>query len=138
MRMSFAAEGARLTILGAVLVVLAACGPDTSSNGADAVSPPSDADRTVVAEGVSFDTAELVLAAGEETVVFFVNRDDVEHNIAIYPDSSAADPLFRGELIGKGTTTYRIPALEPGTYHFQCDPHAPIMNGTVVVDDDAP
>lgn len=112
---------------------LVACAPSDAGGVVDAVTPPPDADLTVTAENISFDTDELQLTAGEETVLFFVNRDGDQHNIAIYPRAGGGEPLFQGELIGEGTTEYRIPPLEAGTYHFQCDPHAPIMNGTVVV-----
>ena len=128
----------RFGFVALLALALAACAPAESRGDGAPVSAPPHADLTVTAENISFDTDELRLTAGEETVLFFVNRDQDEHNIAIYPDEAADEPLFRGDLIGEGTIEYRIPALEPGTYHFQCDPHAPIMNGTVVVEDRAP
>jgi len=134
-----AQSAARLAALVVVMGIgLVACASADSNGDADAVTPPPDADLTVTAENISFDTDELRLTAGEETVLFFVNRDGDQHNIAIYPEAGSSDPLFRGELIGEGTIEYRVPALEPGAYHFQCDPHAPMMNGTVVVEEAAP
>ena len=59
----------------------------------------------------------------------------MQHNIAIYSDSSLADELFNGELItGPATAEYAVPALPPGEHYFQCNVH-PNMSGTVVVSD---
>ncbi len=89
---------------------------------------------TVTAAGLKFDTAEIDLVAGAQTTLTFTNNDaGMQHNIAIYTDSSAATNLFRGELVtGVGTATYTIPALDAGTYYFRCDVHT-TMNGKVVV-----
>ena len=55
------------------------------------------------------------------------------HDIAIFPDASATNPLFTGGIvIGVQTVPYHIPALKPGTYYFHCDVH-PDMNGSVTV-----
>jgi plastocyanin len=135
MQLSAVRISAKVALGAALVMTLVACSSSASEGQPDA-SPPPDADLTVVAENMSFDTSEIVLEAGKETLLYFVNRDGDQHNLAIYPDADGGEPLFRGELIGEGSTEYRIPALEPGTYHFQCDPHAPIMNGTVVVEGD--
>jgi plastocyanin len=135
MRNHLTATFTRLGSLALMTLALVAC---SSAEAGDVdASPPPDADLTLTAQNISFDTDELRLTAGEETVVFFVNRDQEQHNLAIYPDAESDEPLFRGDLIGQGTIEFRIPALEPGTYHFQCDPHAPMMNGTVVVEEGA-
>ena len=88
----------------------------------------------VTAEGLAFDTAEIVLPAGEETTLHFVNNDaGVQHNIVIATDSSLSEQLFTGELItGVAETDYTIPPLDAGTYYFVCLVH-PAMNGTVTV-----
>lgn len=116
----------------ALLLAVAGCsaGGDAGANGTNG-TPPPEADVVVVAENFGFDTAEIRLTAGEETVLYLDNRDAEAHNISIYREVGG-EQLFRGELVAGGALTYRIPPLEPGTYHFQCDPH-PVMNGTVVV-----
>jgi plastocyanin len=41
--------------------------------------------------------------------------------------------VFTGDLVtGVADTTYQVPALDAGTYRFQCDVH-PTMNGTFIV-----
>ena len=89
---------------------------------------------TVVAQGIAFDTSTITLAADTETVITFDNRDSaVQHNIAIYTDSSMTEELFFGELVtGPATVEYAIPPLAAGEYYFVCIVH-PNMNGTVVV-----
>jgi plastocyanin len=94
---------------------------------------------TITASSLSFDIAEIDLVAGVTTTITFTNNDaGVQHNIAIYTDSSAATNLFKGDLVtGVNTATYAIPALDAGTYYFRCDIH-PTMNGKVVVAAAAP
>jgi len=78
---------------------------------------------------------KIVLPAGQAVTITFDNQDaGVQHNIAIYADNSLATVLFTGELVtGVASVEYQIPALEAGTYYFQCDVH-PNMNGTVTVE----
>jgi plastocyanin len=92
---------------------------------------------TVTASNVQFDTDTIELTADEETALEFINEDQLQHNIAIYPDDAAADgqsdALFQGEIITGTTITYQIPALDAGEYPFHCDVH-PAMKGTTVVE----
>ncbi|HEX6230368.1 MAG TPA: cupredoxin domain-containing protein [Actinomycetota bacterium] len=102
-------------------------GEDGGGAGAGAI--------TVTAANLAFDTAEIRLAANQESVITFVNDDGgVQHNIAIFRDDSLSEELFNGELIaGPAQIDYTIPALEPGEYYFLCIVH-PNMNGTVIVE----
>jgi plastocyanin/uncharacterized membrane protein len=77
---------------------------------------------------------QLRLPANEPVELAFDNRDGgVQHNVAIYGDSSAEESLFVGDLIaGAETVTYDVPALDPGEYYFRCDVH-PQMDGSVEV-----
>jgi plastocyanin len=90
---------------------------------------------TVVAQNIAFDTSTIRLEPVPTTITF-ENRDaGVQHDIAIYSDSSLADELFGGELVtGPATVDYAVPALPPGEHYFQCNVH-PTMNGSVVVSD---
>ena len=121
----------RTTAIGALLVVLlAAC---SAGGSAAAASPPTDADLVITAEAMEFDTSTITLAAGEETSIFFRNIDGQPHNVAIYTDDSASEPLWVGTTITDDAITETIPALEAGEYFFRCDLH-PAMAGTVVVE----
>jgi plastocyanin len=89
---------------------------------------------TVIAKSVAFNTKEIDLPAGQAVTLTFDNQDaGIPHNIAIYTDSSKTKTLFQGaQFPGVASQAYAIPALDPGTYYFQCDVHN-AMNGTVVV-----
>ena len=89
---------------------------------------------TVVAMGLAFDTTSIALAADTATIVTLDNQDaGIPHNIAVYPDASLGDPIFRGELVtGPVEEEYALPPLPAGTYYFHCDVH-PTMAGEVVV-----
>jgi plastocyanin len=89
---------------------------------------------TVVAQGTAFDTSTIALPPSAPTTITFDNRDaGVPHNIAIYADDSLSETLFPGEVItGPASIDYEVPAIDPGSYYFQCDVH-PTMNGSVEV-----
>ena len=89
---------------------------------------------TVSAQGLQFDTDRIELPAGAPSTIHFENNDPgIQHNIAIFTDSSLGTNLFRGEIVtGPAAIDYAIPPLDPGTYYFHCDVH-PTMSGTVVV-----
>ena len=88
---------------------------------------------TVVAQNLTFDTAEIDLP-DQPTTLTLQNQDaGTVHNIGIYTDDSASQALFDGpDVTGPDSAEYQVPALDPGEYYFQCDTH-PTMNGTVVV-----
>src|ERR687892_424735 len=91
---------------------------------------------TMVAEDVQFASDTIELTAGEDVSITFDNRDELQHNVAIYVDEADADaqenPIFQGEIITGTTVTYEFTAPDAGEYVFQCDVH-PAMGGTVVV-----
>jgi plastocyanin len=90
---------------------------------------------TVEAQNIAFDTSTIRLEPVPATITFENLDAGVQHNIAIYSDSSLADELFNGELVtGPTTVDYAVPALPPGEHYFQCNVH-PNMNGSVVVSD---
>ena len=103
-----------------------------------AAAPAAAGAGAISAEGVQFNTDALEFKAGEESHLHFTNEDSVQHNVAIYEDTAAADSqtdvLFDGEIISGGDDAdYSIPALDKGEYVFQCDIH-PAMRGTVTVE----
>jgi plastocyanin len=108
--------------------------PTTPPPSSGAPPPSGGTTTTVTASGLAFDTSTITLPANKATTLTFDNEDDgVPHDIAIFPDSSATNPLFTGDIVtGVATIDYHIPALQPGSYYFHCDVH-PTMNGTVTV-----
>jgi len=109
--------------------------PPTSAPPASGAPPPTGGTTTTVtASGLAFDTTTITLPANKAATLTFDNEDaSVPHDIAIFPDASATDPLFTGDIvIGVKSVDYHIPALKPGSYYFHCDVH-PQMNGTVTV-----
>jgi len=88
----------------------------------------------VKAEGVTFKTDTINLAANKDVEIRFDNNDrDVQHNIAIY-GTDPTKPVFRGQLVsGVATVTYTFHSPGPGEYRFQCDVHPTQMKGTVRV-----
>jgi len=87
----------------------------------------------ITAKAIAFDKSELTLPAGMEAPLPFDNQDSgIPHNVSIYTEEGG-EALFQGEIItGPEKIDYPVPALEAGTYYFQCDVH-PQMNGTVTV-----
>ncbi|OGO07454.1 MAG: hypothetical protein A2Y92_02725 [Chloroflexi bacterium RBG_13_57_8] len=83
---------------------------------------------------MAFDKQTITVPAGASVTMNFVNEDSVPHNFALYTDSSAATPIFVGEVIGKRSIVYSFVAPgTPGSYFFRCDVHPISMTGTFVV-----
>jgi len=87
------------------------------------------------AGALSFSQTTLHAPAGTPFDLVFDNQaPGVDHNVAIYTNSSATSVLFRGALVtGPKVVTYHVPALPPGTYFFRCDVHPTQMTGTFIV-----
>jgi hypothetical protein len=93
----------------------------------------------LVAKNIAYDTKCLAAPANTALTIRFTNRDPgTTHNVHILTANPASDPnarnLFVGQLVtGPATSTYRVPALRPGTYYFHCDIHPTIMFGSLLV-----
>ena len=115
--------------------VLVACGGGGGGNGGgQAAQTPGqtvDAEQSITAQNLEFNTDTLLVPAGSEFTLSFTNNEGQPHNVAIYREEGGEE-IFVGEVITgpDNTVEYTIPALEVGTYYFQCDVH-PEMNGTV-------
>jgi plastocyanin len=100
---------------------------------APAASPcrPSGTQVQVTARNLAFDR-ECLAAPADTAFTIAFNNDDAgqPHNVSIISDG---EPLFTGEIItGPRTVTYRVNALQLGSFQFRCDVH-PQMQGTFVV-----
>ncbi len=110
--------------------------PSASSvPGQPSAGASSSAGLSLTAKNVAFSTSQLAAPASKPFTITFDNEDTgVPHNVAIYSSAGSSNVLFRGTIVtGPTTTTYDVPALPPGTYHFQCDVHPQQMNGTIVI-----
>jgi plastocyanin len=134
-----------------LLVALASCaedgnsvgqGPSSSESVTESPTPtespaatcdePSQTKIELVAKNVHFSLKCLVVPAGKPLTVSFENKDFVNHNFSIYTLD------FSGEFTGDITypnerISYKVPALEPGQYLFQCDIHPRDMSGPLIV-----
>jgi len=86
----------------------------------------------VSVRGSAFDTGCLAAQGGAPFDIDFDNRDEgIAHNVSIYANGSS---VFTGKIVtGPVAITYRVGALSPGTYVFQCDVHPSQMVGQFVV-----
>ena len=121
-----------LAAIALFAIVASAC------SGSSGASPPpkTNADGSITyylkADNLKFDSNRMSFPAGVKVTIVFNNADSVQHNFALYRDSTVASSIFRGEYVGKKTVNYTFTApAQPGTYYFQCDLH-PEMNGTFV------
>lgn len=84
---------------------------------------------------MAFDKQTITVPAGATVVVNFDNQDSVPHNFALYTDTTAATPIFVGQVISKSKLVYKFVAPgTPGSYFFRCDVHPFTMTGTFVVE----
>ncbi len=90
----------------------------------------------LIAENNAFDVGAIIVDADDTVVINFMNNDaGVPHNFALYTNSSAAHPLYQGDIItGVSSITYVFlaPATK-GTYFFRDDAHPATMYGNFIV-----
>lgn len=88
----------------------------------------------ITAEEFAFSTDTLEAVAGRPIVIVFTNNDQVRHNVKLFSSEARDEVVFFGDLLeGPATVEYEVGALEPGTYRFECHPHADLMNGLLEV-----
>jgi plastocyanin len=130
-----------LSILLALSVVLAACssgeedggGGGGGNGGGGGTATVENGEVAISADNLEFDVSTIEAPAGEEFTINFTNLESQPHNVALYVEEGG-DTIVEGEIVTgpDGTDQVVVPALDPGTYYFQCDVH-PDMNGTIVV-----
>lgn len=130
----------RLSSLGGMVGIVAgvamlAGGVAVASLGTEAEGGGGEAGTSleIVAVNLAFQPTSITVPAGKPFQIVFTNQDaGVQHNVQIFdnPDFSGT-PLFSGDLVtGPGKVTYDVPALDAGTYAFNCVVH-PAMTGTM-------
>jgi plastocyanin len=119
-------------IAGAVLAV-AGCGGSSSSSSSSSSAAPAasggsggNALSGTVGPGFTISMDKTSVPAGSYTLT--VDDQSSGHNFHLTGDGVDV----KTEVSETGTKTFQI-TLKPGTYKFQCDPHASSMNGTLTV-----
>jgi plastocyanin len=132
-----------LLVLGAALLVTAACGGDDDGGETPAAGETPVGGETPAAGGATaeikmlplntFDRSELTIAADTDVTITADNTDST-HNFAVY----TSDPAGGGELIDQ-TEIHVAPfvdtvtvSLAAGEYFFRCEVHPTIMTGTLI------
>ena len=135
-----------LAAVAAGALVLAACGGDNQSKGADRTTvPPVNSTQasdqmtaappnlqstfTITAKNVAFSPTKIDAPANQELTVTFDNQDaGVAHNLHIkVPEEQKTDVKQ-----GANQDTLKFTVTKPGKYEFMCDVH-PTMKGQIVV-----
>jgi cytochrome c oxidase subunit 2 len=103
----------------------------SSSPGGSAQGPTV----AISAQNIAYDQTTLTAKANTPFILKFTNNDaGVPHNVEIHGGANLSDPVvFDGEIFnGVDSRNYEVPALQAGTYAFQCKVH-PNMTGTLTV-----
>jgi LPXTG-motif cell wall-anchored protein len=121
----------------AVVLAAVAAGPG-AAGGADhkmgAMCSPSGTSLALTAENHAFDKDCLAVTAGQAFTIRFENRDADRHNVAILPSHTSTETIFQGDIVpGPKNTVYAVPNMKAGTYHFHCEVHPNLMQGTFIV-----
>lgn len=116
--------------------------PSAATPVAGAPASPAPGRRVIVVELVTnekgnfFEPSEIEAEKGD--VIRFTLRVGV-HNVHFLPDSNAAKTELppASEMLQLPGQTYDLPVtFAPGTYYFQCDPHAALgMRGHLRVEE---
>jgi plastocyanin len=107
-------------------------GGSPGASGAPGSGGPPPGGLTVVAKDVKFNVAKLDAPAGAPFKITFDNEDNgTNHDIDIL--DSTGKKVFDGkDFPGVATKDYDVPALDAGTYKFECSIHPALMNGELV------
>ncbi|HEY6056576.1 MAG TPA: cytochrome c oxidase subunit II [Candidatus Limnocylindrales bacterium] len=110
-------------------------GPGPSGSPPEPTPVPTEPAGPVVeisAVDIAFEQASVSAPAGTPFAIRFSNKDTgVPHNVEIKDASGTS--RFRGEIFnGVATRDYAVPALDAGSYTFNCSVHTN-MTGTLTV-----
>jgi plastocyanin len=122
--------GAAALLVALVISGCSAGNPPAST--AALTAPPGGVLVRISADRLEFDTSQLTVPAGKPILIAFENKESAPHNVAVYTDSTLAQPISIGEVFsGPDTKAQQLGPLAAGSYFFRCDLH-PNMKGTLV------
>ncbi len=89
---------------------------------------------TLSADNLDFSAPCLIAPADAAFTIRFTNQDAIEHDVALYADSSKETEYFRGDLITgpDKTIDYAVDPIPAGDHFFDCIVH-PAMKGALYV-----
>jgi len=96
-------------------------------------APGAPGTLTLVAKGIAFNTNALSATTGKPFKVVLDNQDaGTPHDFDIL--DAGGTKVFDGkDFPGVAQKTYDVPALDSGTYKFECSIHPALMNGQLTV-----
>lgn len=89
---------------------------------------------TLSADNLEFSAPCLIAPADTAFTIRFTNHESVQHDVALYADSSKDTEYFRGETITgpDRTVDYHVDPIPAGDHFFDCIVH-PAMKGALYV-----
>lgn len=112
--------------------------PPQPGQGENGTSSAAAASVQIVAAQITFDKSIVTVPAGAFVTLIFTNDENpvIFHNIAIYKNRTATEPIMVGEFIPGGEKIiyqFVAPSI-PGNYFFRCDVHPLTMIGEFIVE----
>jgi plastocyanin len=130
------ARGGFIVLAGFAVVSLAAAGSVSAAAGYRTFERPASSQGIVIhAQNTQFKEHAISVKAGQAASITFLNLDKgTYHNIAVYTQVTAGEPVWNGEPIrGIRKILYEHVFSTPGSYTFRCDFHPTVMIGTLTV-----
>ncbi len=114
--------------LGIILVAVIALSVVTGVVARATYEAPAEqsGDFQLTTADIEFDP-KVIEVDGNQVSIYVTNEDDVFHTFTI-------DELEVDELLPGGVETRITFEAEPGTYRFYCTPHAPDMEGELIIE----
>jgi plastocyanin len=110
--------GRARVVLAVAVLAIAGCGEDDGP-GASGSTPAQEADLTVEAHDIDFDSDEYRLAPGEQRVAY-LQEGDTRHTLVVETADGAAVDGFELEVDHSSSDVGTVD-LEAGRYTFYCD-----------------
>ena len=132
---------ALVLVVASATVVAAGCGGSSNSAGTTSTETTTTETTTTAASGKTLDGTvgpgfDISLTQGGQAVTTLAPG---AYTLTVDDKSSSHDFHLTGpgvdvstDVAETGTKTFEI-TLQDGSYHYQCDPHASIMNGDFTV-----
>jgi plastocyanin len=106
--------------------------PSGGEAGGPSGAPAPPGEIKITAQNVKFDVSKVSSPAGAPFKIVFDNKDaGTPHDVDIL-DADGKKVFDGKDFPGPKVETYDVPALDAGTYKFECSIHPALMNGELV------